>query len=315
MTYDNEGRLSSWTAPTGTTASDSFLYDNEGSGVLQETNPSSITDSITFDGYTETVITGGTPTTTKYYSANGQRVAMRTNSTLSYLLADALGSSTVALDSTGATQAVQLFAPYGSARYSQGTIPTTYNFTGQRLDSQTGLLYYNSRYYDPISGRFVMADNVDTNESGMDPYAYVAGNPETKNDPNGHGDPFLQYIASWYASIQPDDAVYSDAYPRPANIVGRMTILNPLNPTSRRGSGYPDIANKTLGLIWEVKSGGTMFTPGLTFPNPAYVLIGIAKVLGYARNATTMRTLGVSNWYVGNTTGAPGTPGYDSDLE
>src|SRR5258708_31125471 len=119
MSYDNEGRLSSWTAPTGTTASDSFLYDNEGNRVLQETNTSSITDSITFDGHTETVITGGTPTTTKYYSANSQRVAMRTSSTLSYLLADALGSSTVALSSSGSTQAAQTFAPHRTVRYRQ----------------------------------------------------------------------------------------------------------------------------------------------------------------------------------------------------
>lgn len=154
MTYDVEGRLIGWTAPSGTTATDTFLYDGEGNRVLQETNSSSVTDTITFDGYSETVLSGGVITPTKYYSADGQRVAMRTNSTLSYLLADALGSSTVALDSTGATQAVQLFAPYGTVRYSQGTMPMTYNFTGQRLDSQTGLLYYNFRYYDPLSGRF-----------------------------------------------------------------------------------------------------------------------------------------------------------------
>jgi len=195
MSYDNEGRLASWTAPSGTTASDGFLYDNEGTRVLQRVSNGTITDTITFDGYTETVITGGTPTTTKYYSANSQRVAMRTNSTLSYLLADALGSSTVALDSTGTTQAVQLFAPYGSIRYSQGTMPTTYNFTGQRLDSQTGLLYYNFRYYDPVSGRFVRADTTETNAGGMDPYAYVGDNPESKNDPTGHCWPLCTMLA------------------------------------------------------------------------------------------------------------------------
>src|SRR6266704_3593285 len=186
MSYDNEGRLASWTAPNGTTATDTFLYDGEGNRVLQETSTSSITDIITFDGYSETVLTGGTITPTKYYNVNGQRVAMRTSSTLSYLLADALGSSTVALTSSGSTQAVQLFAPYGSIRYSQGSMPTTYNFTGQRLDSQTGLLYYNFRYYDPLSGRFVRADTTQTNAGGMDPYAYVGDNPETKDDSTGH---------------------------------------------------------------------------------------------------------------------------------
>ncbi len=30
-------------------------------------------------------------------------------------------------------------------------------FTGQRLDD-TGLYYYNSRYYDPMIGRFISPD-------------------------------------------------------------------------------------------------------------------------------------------------------------
>jgi len=92
----------------------------------------------------------------------------------------------VALKDDGTTQAAQLFAPYGAVRHSSGTMPTTYNFTGQRLDSQTGLLYYNFRYYDPVSGRFVRADTVDTNAGGMDPYAYVGDSPENKGDPTGH---------------------------------------------------------------------------------------------------------------------------------
>lgn len=66
-------------------------------------------------------------------------------------------------------------------------MPTAYNFTGQRLDSQTGLLYYNARYYDPVSGRFTSTDDtVETNASGLDTYAYVADNPVSLNDPSGH---------------------------------------------------------------------------------------------------------------------------------
>src|SRR5258708_24954841 len=183
--------MDSWPAPSGTPASDKFLYDNEGNRVLQRTSTTvgsttTVTDDITFGGMTEVTISGGTTATSKYYSANGQRVAMRVNGILSYLLSDMLGSSTVALNSDGSGQAVQLFAPYGSVRYSGGTMPTTYNFTGQRLDSQTGLLYYNSRYYDPVSGRFVQADMVESNAGGMDPFAYVGDNPESMNDPSGH---------------------------------------------------------------------------------------------------------------------------------
>ncbi len=147
-----------------------------------------MTDTITFDGYTETVLHGGTTTTTKYYSAIGQRVGMKTGNTLYYLVNDSLGGASLVLKSDASVQAVQLFAPYGATRYSQGTMPTTYNFTGQRLDSETGLLYYNFRYYDPLSGRFARADTVQNNAGGKDLYAYVGNNPETKNDPTGHKD-------------------------------------------------------------------------------------------------------------------------------
>jgi len=111
---------------------------------------------------------------------------MHWNGVLYYLLSDGLGSSTVALKDDGTTQAAQLFAPYGAVRHSSGTMPTTYNFTGQRLDSETGLLYYNFRYYDPVSGRFVRADTVQNNAGGKYPYAYVGDSPENGTDPTGH---------------------------------------------------------------------------------------------------------------------------------
>jgi len=60
------------------------------------------------------------------------------------------------------------------------------NGAGEWLDSQTGLLYDNFRYYDPLTGQYVRSDNVQDNASGMNPYAYVGDNPETRNDPSGH---------------------------------------------------------------------------------------------------------------------------------
>lgn len=38
----------------------------------------------------------------------------------------------------------------------------TYNFTGQRLDSETDLFYYNVVFYDPVTWRFVRLDTVQT---------------------------------------------------------------------------------------------------------------------------------------------------------
>lgn len=69
-------------------------------------------------------------------------------------------------------------------RYSSGTLPTSYGFTGQRADAATGLDYYNARSYDPVAGQFTSADT--TRAGGLNRYAYVGGNPTTRTIPSGH---------------------------------------------------------------------------------------------------------------------------------
>ncbi|HZO74308.1 MAG TPA: RHS repeat-associated core domain-containing protein [Ktedonobacteraceae bacterium] len=133
---------------------------------------------------------GSSTTTTTYYYAGTLRIAEAVNGTFSYLGSDVLGSTAVALNAAGQLTAAQLYGPYGTVRYSSGTMPTDIGFTGQRGDSATGLDYYNARYYDPVVGQFISADTV-LPGGGFDPwglsrYAYVQGNPETMTDPTGH---------------------------------------------------------------------------------------------------------------------------------
>ncbi|MCK4906309.1 MAG: C40 family peptidase, partial [Spirochaetes bacterium] len=62
-------------------------------------------------------------------------------------------------------------------------------FTGQILDEETGLYYYNSRYYDPKIGVFISPDSIvpDPFDSQMlNRYMYVRGNPVKYTDPDGH---------------------------------------------------------------------------------------------------------------------------------
>jgi RHS repeat-associated protein len=61
-------------------------------------------------------------------------------------------------------------------------------FTGQRLD-QSGLYFYNARYYDPQIGRFISADTVVPDPSdpqNLNRYSYVLNNPLKYTDPSGH---------------------------------------------------------------------------------------------------------------------------------
>jgi RHS repeat-associated protein len=67
--------------------------------------------------------------------------------------------------------------------------PTDYGFTGHRLDSATGLIYMNSRYYDPQLGRFISPDTIIPeryDSAAFDRYAYARNNPVLYVDPSGH---------------------------------------------------------------------------------------------------------------------------------
>jgi RHS repeat-associated protein len=134
----------------------------------------------------------------------------------------------------------QVFGPYGNARYFKGSINTLKGFTGQYADALTGLDYYNARYYDPVAGVFLSADVKQGNAQGMNPYAYVGGNPETYGDPSG------RYVVgsngeAWY----PGSPYYTQG--GVAYLIGNgkpYPLSHPStgNSGSMTGSGNPKIA-------------------------------------------------------------------------
>jgi RHS repeat-associated protein len=99
-------------------------------------------------------------TTTSYYYAGGQRVAMRKAGVVYYLHADHLGSASVTTDASGAKVGELRYYPYGGTRYIGGVTRTDRRFNGQIEDAAIGLYFYNARYYDPALGRFVQADTI-----------------------------------------------------------------------------------------------------------------------------------------------------------
>ncbi|HMW07760.1 MAG TPA: RHS repeat-associated core domain-containing protein, partial [Leptospiraceae bacterium] len=63
-----------------------------------------------------------------------------------------------------------------------------YKYTSQQDDQDTGLYYYNARYYDPVLGSFTSADNVTnaTSAFGLNHYMYTEGNPVRYGDASGN---------------------------------------------------------------------------------------------------------------------------------
>ena len=78
------------------------------------------------------------------------------------------------------------YEPYGNT--AAGTVPSGLGFTGHVNDANTGLVYMQQRYYDPIAGRFLSTDPVttDANTGGaFGRYHYAEGNPYRYTDPTG----------------------------------------------------------------------------------------------------------------------------------
>ncbi|MCI0551182.1 MAG: RHS repeat-associated core domain-containing protein, partial [Anaerolineae bacterium] len=114
-------------------------------------------------------------------------------STLNYLLGDHLGSTAITANSSGGFVAEVRYGPWGTTRYTSGTTPTTFRFTGQRQESglggPEGLYFYNARWYDPAVGRFVQADTIvpeANNPQSLNRYSYTRNNPIRYIDPTGH---------------------------------------------------------------------------------------------------------------------------------
>lgn len=131
-------------------------------------------------------VTGST--VTKYYYAGTQRIAMRTNGTLNYLLGDHLGSTSLTTNASGQVVSELRYKAWGEVRYASGNAPTKYQYTGQfSYESEFGLYFYNARWYDSSLGRFAQADSiVPDGVQGYDRYAYTNNSPLRYTDPTGH---------------------------------------------------------------------------------------------------------------------------------
>ncbi|MBK9107589.1 MAG: VCBS repeat-containing protein [Saprospiraceae bacterium] len=81
------------------------------------------------------------------------------------------------------------YTPFGEQYAITGTGKVRYTFGSKELD-KTGLYYFNARYYDPVTTRFISADDRPgggmTQTDAYNYYAYTLNNPIKYYDPSGH---------------------------------------------------------------------------------------------------------------------------------
>jgi RHS repeat-associated protein len=125
---------------------------------------------------------------TQHFFIGDARFAFRYNNSLRYLVSDHLGSVIASNFTFFNDVKFRRYLPFGDVRGSATDVPTPYGYTGQRRDT-SGLMYYQSRYYDPLVGRFTQADTIvpdAATPAAFNRYSYVINNPLKYVDPTGH---------------------------------------------------------------------------------------------------------------------------------
>ena len=142
-------------------------------------------------------ITNATYTIRYYYDANDSVIGFNYNGTDYYYRKNLQGDIIAILNTSGTKVVEYTYNAWGEVLGVTGSQASTigqinpFRYRGYYYDTETGFYYLQSRYYDPVVGRFLNADeimNTMMNDSAnvmIDLYSYCLNNPINFIDPNG----------------------------------------------------------------------------------------------------------------------------------
>jgi len=123
-----------------------------------------------------------------------------------YFLKDHLGSIRASVQDTSTAPVVGYddYDPWGYILAGRSSISSGWSsqagiiknkFTGKEWDDEFGVNwnYFGARYYDPLTGRWMVVDPLAQKYPSLSPYSYAANNPIIIYDPDGR---VLKYIGS-----------------------------------------------------------------------------------------------------------------------
>ena len=178
--YDGENRLVNATDGATTTQ---FAYGPDGARLKKTANGTTIlylAADIEIVGWSGP----GTGTMHKYLPGDTKRESGTTH----WLHRDHLGSVRAATDASGGVKLRAHYRPYGEQLDLQVPLMTeSKGYIGERHDDETGLMYLNARYYDPVLARFVQPDPSAPTRAGvgLNRYAYAGNSPVNYVDRSG----------------------------------------------------------------------------------------------------------------------------------
>ena len=145
------------------------------------------------------------------YDTDGTMVSVKYNGTEYYYLRNGQNDIVGIIDRSGTTVVEYRYDAWGKLLSTTGSLASTLGkdnpirYRGYYYDTETGLYYLQSRYYDPDTGRFINADDVDfIGVTGTIPshnlFAYCENNPVNLVDATGCYAWYDFYRARWFVS-------------------------------------------------------------------------------------------------------------------
>lgn len=135
----------------------------------------------------------GNDTLLFYYDSDGSATSFSYNGTMYFYVKNLQGDVVRIIDLSGTEVASYVYDAWGNIKDTKGE-PTIreinpFRYRGYVYDEETGLYYLQSRYYDPLTGRFLNADVYADTQSGTplstNMFAYCENNAINKSDDEG----------------------------------------------------------------------------------------------------------------------------------
>ena len=190
FTWERGRKLATATTADGTAIS----YKYNDSGIRTQKTVNGVATDYFLDGSKIIAEKTGNNTTWYYYDGDGTREAIEYNGNVYYYFYNAQGDVMGLYDNNLNVVVNYAYDSWGNVVSITGSLASTlgqdnpFRYRGYYFDSDTGLYYLNSRYYDANTGRFINADSlVQTGQGVLDKnmFAYCMNNPVMFIDPTG----------------------------------------------------------------------------------------------------------------------------------